>query len=404
MQHFDASVIGAGVAGLSTALGLLKLGHHVAIVAPKIPSQAFDSSAIEYDQRVYAISLASERLLRNLGAWDFIAKERLCRYQDMRVWTDGAPLHFGCELIGRNDLGSIVEQQLLIAGLMHALAPFFAQLSWHEASVQDIDFSQSPPVIKTSAAEFSATLIVGADGAQSTTRQLAGFALDAKPYGHSAIVATVLCEESHQRTAWQRFLHSGPLAFLPLGDPAAYHGAPHRFASIVWSADTARAQQLMALPARTFAAQLANSFDNRLGEVELVGERVAFELIARHAQKYTRRHLALVADAAHTVHPLAGQGLNLGLLDVSELLTQISRAKSLDSLSALNKYERARRLENQIGLYSMASIKKLFHYQSKLQGAILQQGINGLNHSTWLRAQLAKEASGVHFDIFAPSV
>lgn len=401
MQHYDIAVIGAGVAGLSCALGFAQLGQRVIIVDANPPSAHFDSASTSYDQRVYAMSLASERLLTNLGAWQYVAKERLCRYQDMRVWSDKTPLHFGCELIGRNHLGTIVEQQILLSALCRALAQYDQrQLSWQQASLQELNFTKDVPQILTSAGKISADLIIGADGANSKTRELAGFEYSAKPYRQTAIVATVKTELDHQNTAWQRFLQSGPLAFLPLGEPHAYHGAAGHFCSIVWSADTDRAAHLQSLGDADFALQLGNSFADQLGAVELIGKRASFELVARHSAQYVRPNLALIADAAHTVHPLAGQGLNLGLLDVGELLKRTRAAKSISAYSALLAYQRVRRHENQLGLWSMASIKSIFNYKTDLGGLMLQRGIDTLNSSRFLRAQLAAQASGVHFDVF----
>ncbi len=353
---FDVVIAGGGVPGLSLAARLGQAGFRVALIAAETVAQAWPESSI--DLRVYAISRGSEALLRQLGAWSEIAP-RACAYRDMRVWDaqGHGTIHFNSAELGEAALGHIIEARVIAGALLRVIGECDAVTLLSPAVLQRF----SPPggdwrdVILEDGRGVRARLLVGADGKHSRVRDQAGLHARASDYGQQALVAVVECARGHQETAWQRFLPTGPLAFLPLHDGRC---------SIVWSATTAEAQRLQALDDTAFRAELAVAFEHRLGEVVSVGERVLFPLSRQYAERTVAPRLALIGDASHVIHPLAGQGVNLGLKDVRALAGVLIEARAqrrdIGSLSVLRRYERARRGDILATLWLMDAFKQLF--------------------------------------------
>ena len=398
-QQFDILVVGGGMIGSALALGLSRQGWQVGLIegapaaslmAPAEPANSVD----DFEPRVSAISLASQRLLEELGAWPKVQASRHCGYREMTVWDgDGTGrIHFDAAELHARSLGTIVENRNIVRALFESLS---------DSSVQLLDgvrvkaWSRGQGVELEDGRCLAARLVVGADGALSRLRQWSGLATREWDYDQQAIVCTVRTSQNHRYTAWQRFSPTGPLAFLPLLNEA---GDEH-FCSIVWSQDTLEARRLMALETESFRKELEAAIERELGEVLAVSRRFAFPLRQRHAKDYIADGLALVGDAAHTIHPLAGQGANLGYGDVRALLEELERARELglapDDASVLARYQRRRKGENLAMMAAMEGFKQLFARDELPVRWLRNTGMRWLNQLAPLKNRIAAEAMGI---------
>lgn len=352
---FDVAVVGAGVVGSTAALSLARENLRVAIVeAHEPPAWRTDDP----DLRVYAFAADAQSLLEELGVWSSIASARVQPYRRMRVWDAGAggEMSFDADALGRDCLGHIVEHALLVDRLWAAVArnPKIQRSCPDKLQELEQDDSSASLVLQ-SGKRLRARIVLGADGAASRVRELAGFGLDERDYGQSGLVAYVRTTRPHEDTCWQRFLPSGPLAFLPCSDGRS---------SIVWTLPTAEAERLLDIDQADFRDELTRAFDARLGEVTEVSERRAFPLRRKLAREMLRGRVALIGDAAHAVHPLAGQGVNLGLRDVGALAALVHEAESagrdFTSAHRLQRWARARLSENAVAAYSFEAINRIF--------------------------------------------
>ncbi|HET8710590.1 MAG TPA: FAD-dependent monooxygenase, partial [Spongiibacteraceae bacterium] len=307
-QRFDIAIIGAGLAGSALAAALGGSHWRIALIEAQPLSlqwPALNDSIDDFDLRVSALTAASQNFLEQLGAWQDVATRRISAYRRMQVW-DGegtGSIHFDTDEVNRSELGHIVENNLLQTALLQCVHAHRNVQIFSGAAVET--FTREADGIEISLSNGTAlhtTLLVGADGANSRVRDWAQFRMREWDYGHTAIVATVQTEQPHARTAWQIFRREGPLAFLPL---LTTHGDQH-FCSIVWSTLPEEAQALMAMDDAQFTQALGHAFEFTLGAITATSRRVAFPLRARHADNYTQPHIALIGDAAHTIHPLAG--------------------------------------------------------------------------------------------------
>ncbi|TVT33164.1 FAD-dependent monooxygenase [Marinobacter vinifirmus] len=398
-QPFDILIVGGGMIGSALALGLSRQGWQVGLIegapaaslmAPAEPANSVD----DFEPRVSAISLASQRLLEELGAWPKVQASRHCGYREMTVWDgDGTGrIHFDAAELHARSLGTIVENRNIVRALFESLS---------ESSVQLLDgvrvkaWSRGQGVELEDGRRLAARLVVGADGGLSRLRQWSGLATREWDYDQQAIVCTVRTSQNHRYTAWQRFSPTGPLAFLPLLNEA---GDEH-FCSIVWSQDTLEARRLMALETESFRKELEAAIERELGEVLAVSRRFAFPLRQRHAKDYIADGLALVGDAAHTIHPLAGQGANLGYGDVRALLEELGRARALglapDDASVLARYQRRRKGENLAMMAAMEGFKQLFARDELPVRWLRNTGMRWLNQLAPLKNRIAAEAMGI---------
>jgi 2-octaprenyl-3-methyl-6-methoxy-1,4-benzoquinol hydroxylase/2-octaprenylphenol hydroxylase len=352
-QQTDIVIIGAGMVGSAAALSFAQAGFVVNLVeANELPQW----SEAEYNLRVCAISAASERLLDNIGVWEQILASRVSPYAHMHVWDASSSLDFDAADSGQAYLGYIVENNLINASLIKQCqsesrirlqtASRLSAMTWADDGVH---------ITLDNGEHICSRLVIAADGGNSQIRRLSGIESSLHDYHQTGIVARVRTSLSHENTAWQRFLASGPLALLPLSDGSC---------SIVWSADRARAEELLLLNDTEFSAQLADAFEHRLGDVEMLSPRAGFPLVLANATTYVKDRIVLLGDAAHRVHPLAGQGVNLGFQDVtaltSTLLEAAGNGRDIADPLYLKKYARSRRAEVSLMLAGMDGIQRIF--------------------------------------------
>jgi len=349
--------------------------------------------------RVSALSRASERILHQAGAWNRMDLQRLCPYERMRVWHESAPadgpevLVFDAAELAEANLGYIAENRAVSAA---ALASFRATGG---TVVGDtllggtwLGEAARPECIEltTPRGSISTRLVVGADGARSRVREWLGVEISAHDYGQSAVVATVATERAHQGTAWQRFLGTGPLALLPLFDGSC---------SIVWSIEAPLARELMGLSADEFALRLDDACDRVLGRTRLLSERLAVPLQRATARRLYGRRAALLGDAAHVIHPLAGQGVNLGLLDAAALVEAvavgISAGEDPGAGRLLRRYEQARYTQDALMSFGMSALGELFARGPGPRGWIAARLLGLAGISLGSRRWFARRALGL---------
>jgi 2-octaprenylphenol hydroxylase len=395
---YDVAVVGAGPIGLATAVLLARQSGfapaRVAVFDRRIPDAIDRVRELPVDLRVFALSRASEKILRAADAWADVAATRSEPYERMHVWHADVPPHGGDALvfdaaeIGERDLGVIAENNVLQAALAGAARRAGVQLV--AGDVTALDLERDAAVLHAGARQIRARLVVGADGAQSRVRELAGLAATRTDYGQTAIVAMVSTARSHEHTAWQRFLGDGTLAFLPLRDAHS---------SIVWSLPTVRAEQLLAATPAAFERELEKDFDGALGKVQLASERLKFPLWRLSASAYVTERVALVGDAAHVVHPLAGQGANLGLLDAAALADVLAEGLTVredpGATRLLRRYERWRRSENDLMSGAIDVFDRLLARGTGRVAELAQRGMPWVNRSTMAKRVFIERALGL---------
>lgn len=357
-------VVGGGLIGAVAALELDGAGFAVDLIERAAPAaHALPVGRLGADLRSVALAPASIAMLDHLHAWNPALTADACSYSGMEVWdAEGTGvIRFAAEEAGVAELGRIVENRALVLRLWELLAE--SDVDCHVGSeVARLQSDGGCTMIELGdGRRFEAALVVAADGARSRVRELAGIDCTSDDTGQLAIATVARVERDHGAVAWQRFLPTGPLAFLPLPD----RGGAHRV-SVVWSLERDAGETLLALDDAAFAAALERAFEARLGAVLEVDERLSFPLVQRHATRYAAPGVVLVGDAAHVLHPLAGQGANLGLKDVQELVAELNQlqrgpaASRLGDPDLLSRYERARRGDNALMLGAMTGLRRLF--------------------------------------------
>ncbi len=401
-EIFDVAVVGGGPVGACAAALLLRGSAHnaeplrVCVLEPNRPAPPAQDSAL--DSRVVALSRASEHLLESADAWRRMLGSRVAAYERMRIWHESvAPsatdaLVFDAAEVGEPNLGYIVENRLLQAALLEAVAESGGHIE--PAELQQLHIGQDWVKLETSTGPLSARLVVGADGANSAVRRGVGLTADIADFNETAIVANVATDRSHANTAWQRFMRTGTLAFLPLADGNS---------SIVWSADNALAGKLAGLSDAEFEIELDRASDHALGRTRLQSGRFAFPLTRLAAHRYVAHRCALIGDAAHVVHPLAGQGVNLGLLDAAALaeliLASLREREDPGALRVLRRYERWRKSEVAFMSTAIRAFDQFLAHGSGPLSRLAQRGLGLVNRSQELKRFFVKRALGVAGDL-----
>ena len=385
----DIAVVGGGMVGAAAALALSRAGFSTALLEARAPTPW--SADDDVDLRVVGLAPSSIALLDDLGVWPSIRDARACSYSHMHVWDaeNGAAIHFDAADEGRDSLGYIVENNLVQWTLWQSLeAAGVRRLC--PATVKNFETRADRIVLELADGEsLSVRLLVAADGAGSPLRERAGIDTHGRDYAQRAVVAHVTTERVHERTAWQRFLPAGPLALLPLADGRS---------SVVWSLPEAEARRVQALDDEAFRNELGIASDFRLGPITATTPRAAFPLKLQLAGAYHAERFVLLGDAAHTVHPLAGQGVNLGLRDVVELRDTLSAARGegrdFAAAHVLRRYARRRRSEDTIDAYGFDALSRIYAWQSLPFVTARGIGVRLLDRLTPLKRRIAGHAAG----------
>lgn len=406
-QHFDIIIVGGGLVGATLARALADTALTLAMVDRQFPAAteteaiaAKNAAAPQFDARVSAITGASKQLFARLGVWQGIIDRRCQPYQQMKVWdAEGTgSISFSAKDIHCDELGSIVENRVILESLYQQLRSqsnleFQAPTSLLSLQKMQVNGAQRIQLELENGIHITTSLLIAADGANSKIRELAMFDTREWDYQHHAIVTTVRTAAPHENTAWQRFMPTGPLAFLPLP------GYEQHYCSIVWSALPELASELMTLNEVDFNQALEKAFEQRLGTIESSAPRFSFPLRQRHAKCYVQDNIALVGDAAHTIHPLAGQGVNLGLKDVEVLAEEIQAALKKGLAHAdnyvLNRYQRRRMSDNKSMMWMMEGFQHLFGSEELPLRWLRNHGMSAIDQIPLIKNQLARQAMGV---------
>jgi 2-octaprenylphenol hydroxylase len=394
-SSYDIVIVGGGMVGAALACALGGADLKIAVLEARTPREP---PVNDYDLRVSAITLASRAFFENVGAWAGMTRRRVARIAAMRVWDENGSGHieFDAADIAEPELAYIIENSVIQMALVERLQQF-TNIHWLcPVEIAEMALSDAgAEVVLADGRRLAMRLLVGADGAGSRVREAAGIVFHRHDLRQTSIVATVRASAPHEHIARQRFLATGPLAFLPLPEPHT--------CSIVWSAETARAEELMTLDADRFRAELQAAFGSRLGEITSVSARAAFPLAISHAGAYARGRAVLVGDAAHTVHPLAGQGVNLGFLDAAELAGLIREARAagrdIGAHTVLRRYERARKGDDLAMVSVTGGFRYLFSNRLPVVTGLRNFGLNIVNALPPVKNLIMRRASGLDGDL-----
>lgn len=403
---YDLVIVGGGMVGSMLAAALAQDSSlRIAMLESHEPAPFLPGSNPPYDIRVSALSVATQRMFENVGAWQGVLDRRACPYREMLVWDseEQGRTHFRSQDIGAPELGHIVENRVIQLALLDQVkqAPNIDYLNPATLESYDRQLSKTICSVRIKAAkneersneqgieQLSTRLLIGADGAQSTLRGLAAIEVERSSYPQHALVATVETESPQQQITWQRFVPTGPEAMLPLCGSQA---------SLVWYHSEEEVQRLRALSDERFIAELLSTFPDQLGGVSRLIERGSFPIAKAHALRYISDRVALIGDAAHTVHPLAGQGVNLGMLDAAALAEVIidaaQKGQDIGSHRVLRRYERWRKGENAMMINVLDGFYHAFKPQAEPVRKIRSAALNLANTVTPLKHLIMRYAMG----------
>jgi len=394
---FHIIIVGGGMVGACAAALAAANPHLAELRIAVLEAHPPSAPSGDLDLRVSAVSRASQRILAAVGAWPLVPPQSLSPYEEMIVWdAAGKPrgagaLHFSANATSEPNLGHIVENRQLQWALYGCAA--FRRVTLLRAELAGMTLERDRAVVALGdGRSLSATLVIGSDGAASLSRKLAGIETAGWDYDQRAFVTHVRTEHPHARTAWQRFLADGPIAFLPLADGRS---------SIVWTTRPAHAEHLASCTPEEAAREIGNAIDHALGKVEIVAGRAHFPLRLTHARRYCKERFVLVGDAAHAIHPLAGQGVNLGFLDCAALVEVLAQeiAKggepaALAELRVLRRYERWRKSENLIALGLVDGLNRLFSTSDAMLGSLRRTGLGLVDGSALAKQFFMGRAMG----------
>jgi 2-octaprenyl-6-methoxyphenol hydroxylase len=391
-QCCDIAIIGGGIAGKTSALLLAQSGFKITIIDRENPEKFKDPN---FDGRTTALSFGSKKILEKINVWSKLAKSA-CPILDIRV-TDGnspLPLHFDHSEVGAEPMGHIIDNYVLRRVLYDAVEAQKNIQLCAPVNIQNLTRDELGVTIALeNGDEIRASLLIGADGRKSMVRDWAGIAVKRWDYSHTAIVASLTHDKPHDNVAFERFLATGPLALLPMYD---FKGKPA--SSLVWSESPETAKGLLEVEDDIFCALLKDRFGDWLGDFELIGKRYAFPLDFTHADYYVAERVALIGDAAHGIHPIAGQGLNLGLRDCDQLALHLAKGRDLGldpgNYLWLKKYDKARRADVTSMCAVTDGLNRLFQVESAPISSLRKLGIGLVNKVLPLRHSFIRRAMG----------
>ena len=383
MIEYDVIVIGGGMVGQSFALSLLQKSElKVAIIEPNNPQPKLKK---DFHTRVSAINLKSEDLLTRLGVWELIKRKHV--FTKTKVWDQNShgSISFNSQDESLSSLGSIIENDAIQKALYESLSRTSAE--YIKAKLSSIKKINNGYQIRLDNDEnITCQLLIGADGALSRTRELAGIEFSTTNYNQQAIICNITTTNDFEDTTWQRFLSDSIVAVLPLSNTQA---------SIVWSANNHLAEDLISLSTEDFVKRLENATEHRFGRLKVASDIYSFPLIERSAKDYVKENLALVGDAAHNIHPLAGQGVNLGFADVEELTHQIINSnKPLGDYSVLRKYARSRRFDNELMAKTMTALNWIYKENNETLRWLRGLGMNIIDNNSSIKSFFQRQALG----------
>ena len=390
MQHVDIAIVGGGIVGLTLAAALKKSELSIAVIDKKASHQPL---AEKPTARVSAINQANIAALQQLDVWEHVQQDRSSAYTHMHVWDKDSfgDIHFACDEMGSDALGVIMENQALVNGLSDAVTAQ-PNVQLVTAGIERVLAGPNQTMLMLENKDaISCRLLVGADGGNSYVRKQAGFPITFKDYEHTAIVANIRTKEPHNKVARQAFTPTGPLALLPMADP--------HVCSIVWSQSPDAAGALMSMDDTDFCNALSAASNSVLGTASLETQRVSFPLTMRYAREWAKNGVVLVGDAAHTIHPLAGQGANLGMQDalaLAELLMQLeAQNKDIGLHKHLRPYERSRKTEAMKMIAAMDGFKFLFDGDDPIKKLIRGVGLTATNNLDVVKNAFVSHAMGL---------
>lgn len=393
MQSVDVAIVGGGMVGLAVACGLQGSGLRVAVLEQHEPEPLAANAPPAL--RVSAINAASETLLAKLGVWNDLQQGRVSPYHGMEVWDQDSFGHiaFNDKSLGYSHLGHIIENAVIHQALWDKARRCSDVTLIAPAQMQQVAFGENDAFLTlTDGTMLTSRLVIGADGANSWLRERADIPLTYWDYRHHALVATIRTDEPHGQVARQMFHGDGILAFLPLADP--------HLCSIVWSLSPDEAQQMQQASDEAFNQALCVAFDNRLGLCHVESERQVYPLVGRYARQFASHRLALVGDAAHTIHPLAGQGVNLGFMDAAELIDELRRlqrqGKDIGQHLYLRRYERSRKHSAALMLAGMQGFRELFAGSNPAKKLLRDVGLKLADTLPGVKPQLIRQAMGLN--------
>ena len=387
MEQFDCVVIGGGMIGAATALSLVDLGLKVALVERDLVDTSLktDPTQQPFDLRVSAISIASEHLLEQLGAWQQIKAWRVCPYKRLAVWEqEAAYTEFNADDIKQNYLGHIVENHLIQLALWQQVITKAGLQVFSPEELVSLEQHESYAQVTLQHRVLEAKLVIGADGPLSKVRQMADIGVSGWDYPQSAMLINVETELAQQDITWQQYLPTGPVAFLPL-PYNSQSKSDERLgnASLVWYHNRDEIKRLSSLPDNQLQQQIIKNFPKRLGNIKVLS-RGAFPLTRRHANSYQNKRVLLLGDSAHTINPMAGQGVNLGFKDVKALqdiiATAIAKGEQWHDIKVFSRYEKSRRADNLMMMTTMDALYTTFSHPSSVVKSLRHLALLAINN------------------------